>query len=294
MGRQAVSQMPETSGYSVADGLATLGPDATRILDALDLCFQGLAARLHAEPMSFPALMRVADLDRIDYFRNFPHLGVVATTLKVDGTTVPAARAGGIEAIDPADTNLGRYVLPSAACYNVYFHLRGRVLDQPRYFTTVARCFRNEAEFEGLARLLSFSMREIVCVGPAEVVRGFLLEASELVTGFATSIGLHLSSRPATDPFFESQGPRAVMQQLSAVKEEFFAADGVALASTNFHRNFFGERCAIALPDGSHAFSGCIGMGLERWLNCLIPAAGASPEKILQRLAEASAQGQGT
>jgi hypothetical protein len=59
------------------------------------------------------------------------------------------------------------------------------------------------------------------------------------------------------------------MQKLFPTKEEFLYDGKLAIASVNFHRNFFGERCDIRLPDGSAAFTGCVAFGLERWLSAL-------------------------
>jgi hypothetical protein len=73
----------------------------------------------------------------------------------------------------------------------------------------------------------------------------------------------------ATDPFFDPNGARTVMQKLFPVKEEFLFGGDLAIASVNFHRNFFGEKCRIGRPDGSAAYTGCVAFGIERWLAAL-------------------------
>jgi hypothetical protein len=81
-------------------------------------------------------------------------------------------------------------------------------------------------------------------------------------------MGIAADLVPATDPFFETDGARAKMQKLFPVKHELVSERGVALASANFHRNFFGERCDIRLADsGEEAYTGCLGFGIERWLS---------------------------
>ncbi|WP_165818518.1 hypothetical protein [Frankia canadensis] len=42
----------------------------------------------------------------------------------------------------------------------------------------------------------------------------------------------------------------------------------MAIAFTNLHRTFFGERAEIAL-DGEPAHTSCVAFGLERWLHVL-------------------------
>jgi len=142
--------------------------------------------------------------------------------------------------------------------------------------TTVARCFRNEDYFDGLRRLRGFTMREIVCVGSAQQVTAFLADFRGRIDAFAQRIGLALATKPATDPFFKKDGAKATMQALFPVKEEFLFDDELAIASVNFHRNFFGERCDIEI-EGKPAFSGCVAFGLERWLHA-VAKAGIEPE----------------
>jgi seryl-tRNA synthetase len=44
----------------------------------------------------------------------------------------------------------------------------------------------------------------------------------------------------------------------------------LAIASVNFHRNFFGERCRIRTADEKFAFTGCVAFGIERWIQALL------------------------
>ena len=60
------------------------------------------------------------------------------------------------------------------------------------------------------------------------------------------------------------------------MKHELVFGGDLALASTNFHRDFFGETFDIA-RDGAPAFSGCAAFGLERWLHALLAIHGADP-----------------
>ena len=252
--------------------LATLTPDLVRLRAALETRFTGWAAESGAAAMLYPPLVPVADLERIDYFRNFPHLALLGAGLNgeaiaryggagVSGPAVPAR-----EMTDPV------YALPSAACYQVYFDLAGQQLDQPRQVTTVATCFRREEHYDGMRRLLGFSMREIVCVGDRDAVRDHLSSYKKLLTSYFAALGLPVKLAPAADPFFEAGeagGARALMAQLFPVKEEFLYDGSLAIASINFHRNFIGERCDIRTADGSPAYTGCVAFGIERWISAL-------------------------
>lgn len=253
--------------WSVTSGLATLGPDAVALLRTLDDVFTAWGTVAGAAEMAFPPLVRAGDMHRLDYFRNFPHLGSTVSRLRSDRLE-RYETAASVNAVPGHDVEDAGYLLPSAACFSAYVHLAGADLDEPLWITTVARCFRNEDNHDGLRRLWGFTMREIICIGPPEAVQRHLADHHELLAAFAGRLDLDLSRRVATDPFFRKDGSRARMQLLAPVKEEYTAPDGTAIASANRHRNFFGERCRINFR-GRAASTGCVAFGLERWIQVL-------------------------
>ncbi|MBL1083517.1 hypothetical protein JK359_16305 [Streptomyces actinomycinicus] len=253
----------------VTDGLVTLGPEAVRLRTALDAVFSRWAATAGAADVLFPPLIKVADLARFDYFVNFPHLALAAAPVSPHSAQeLPRHPAEPDSRLTPGQLDEAGLVLPSAACYNAYLSLVGSRLGQPVRITTIAQCFRRENEYSGLRRLHGFTMREIIAVGDAETVRNHLGVHKELIGRFAEHLGLKLTSDVATDPFFDSNGSRAVMQRLFPTKEEFLSESGLAIASVNYHRNFFGERADI-LVAGEQAHTSCVAFGVERWLHVL-------------------------
>ncbi|MEH0597207.1 hypothetical protein [Streptomyces scabiei] len=160
------------------------------------------------------------------------------------------------------------FALPSAACYAVYVDLAGTAVPaEGTTRTTVGTCFRNENHYDGLQRLLGFSMREIVHVGPEDGAKNHLQRAKDAVLVLCAELGLDVRVEVATDPFFDKNSGKAKMQRLFPVKEEF-VVEGLAIGSVNYHRNFFGERCAIQAGDAT-AHTSCLAFGLERWVHTL-------------------------
>jgi seryl-tRNA synthetase len=262
---------------TVDDGLHVLGPDELCLLRALDSLFTSWAGRLGAEERRYPFLLSSRDLEDIDYYENFPHLGLAAAAADPRRLTdLLARREAPLDALPAETLHDAPLALPSAACYPVYFHLRGKTLTSPENrVTTVATCFRNETHYEGLRRQLGFSMREIVFIGSSAGATHHLERIKELVTALTAGLGLVMHTVTATDPFFDSRGSRATMQRLFPVKEEF-VVDDLAVGSVNYHRNFFGERCDIRLPDGAPAFTSCCAFGLERWVQVLTDRFGSA------------------
>ncbi|GKS11049.1 amino acid--[acyl-carrier-protein] ligase 1 [Paenibacillus chitinolyticus] len=262
--------MSSSMYYSVEEGLLTLGPEAVKIQSMLEKVFMNWALECGSSPMLFPSLMKVEDLVKFDYFKNFPHLGVVASKISADHCSSYTTSGDEVTHICSSHLSDGTYMLPSAACYNIYLHLQNSILNQTQYISTIARCYRNEEYYSGLKRLLSFNMREIVCIGTVEDVQSHLLSFKKKIADLAETLDLSLKTEIATDPFFDKKSPKALLQLISPVKEEFVYGDEVAIASVNFHRNFFGERCNIRMQDNSYAFTGCVAFGIERWLHAIL------------------------
>jgi len=251
-------------------GLAVLDQDQIRIIRRFDEIILARAATRGCRETAYPALTPVADLERIDYFRNFPHLGLAVAGIDAACVgSVPLEPDGDGRHVPARALQCAHHFLPSAACYSVYAALRHRQLAKAHRACVIQRCFRNESHYEGLVRLWGFTMRELVIVGSREEVADFVAAEKQWIVRLARALYLDLQIRPANDPFFDPGGTRARMQLLFPVKEEFVFDGEVAVSSVNSHRNFFGERWQIRTVDGMCAFSGCVAFGLERWLHAL-------------------------
>ncbi|CAM3923474.1 hypothetical protein [Nocardiopsis rhodophaea] len=262
------------------NGLGVLDGSQLRLLRAIDAVFLRLAESWDAPEFRFPFLMRCSDLDKFDYYDNFPHLGLAATQL--DPLRLGAMLTEAPRPVDQMPTEVMEptaFALPSAACYPIYVDLAGSTLPTDGALrTTVGTCFRNENHYQGLQRLLGFSMREIVCIGPEDVAKNHLLRAKEAVTKLCAELGLDVQLEVATDPFFDKTSGKAKMQRLFPVKEEF-VVDGLAIGSVNYHRNFFGERCSIWADDDT-AHTSCLAFGLERWVHTLTERFGSTAAAV--------------
>lgn len=259
------------AGGAAAGGLPALSAGETGLLKALDAVLEGWGTGSGAQSLIMPPLLPVAALANLDFYDNFPHQALVASGLDLsrhEQGRRPSSFA-------PGDLEPAALGLPSAACFAVYLHHQGQSLPEGRTVTVLGRCFRREEHYEQLRRLMGFHMREIVALGPAPFARAHLDAFEERITAFGAALGLKLVKEAATDPFYDRGGPRALLQRLEPVKHEFLA-DGLAIASLNVHRNFFGERCAITeAGSGAYVHTSCAAFGLERWLSVLFARFGS-------------------
>ncbi len=252
--------------------------EAERRLDALIVDW---SRDWRATEYRFPPLIEAAHLDRLDYFKSFPHLATFAVALDDDGDNLAAfgdRELSADGAVDLTATAPVKHVLTPAACYHVYAELEGARLDGPAYVTTRNTCYRREAEYTPLERQWAFNMREIVCIGTDEEVQAFLTAASRRIDGLIRHLGIDAKWESATDPFFRPEkNPKFLFQKLEPVKHEVVFDGRLAIASTNFHRDYFGDAFSIQ-RNGTAAASGCVAFGLERWLSALRQTFGARPQ----------------
>ncbi|MER5733816.1 aminoacyl--tRNA ligase-related protein [Streptomyces sp. NPDC002138] len=285
MSTPSITALPDGGLKNPGPGLITLDPVHTALLRALDDLLTGLAARLSAPEVTGPPLLAAEGLARLDYFRNFPHLGVSA------GRFAPEAFDGLAAGEAPGELGLRPtgHLLPSATCYGLLLSLEGRdVGEDGLRLSATGRCFRNETHYDGLRRLWGFHMREVLYLGTKQGAVEHLEQGAEFVQELAGRLGLELTRAVADDPFYDKGGSRARLMALDPVKHEFNAPDGTAIASVNRHRNFFGERLDIRAGSHGPAYSGCVAFGVERWVHAMILTHGTA-ERALERLHDARA-----
>jgi hypothetical protein len=263
-----------------------LESDEALLFDALDARFQEIAIALAARPVTGPALLPTEGLARLDFFRNFPHLGLSAATFTDETRAELACGEAAIPSSEHTLVSTG-HCLPTATCYGLLLSLRERGLGTPEVITSIGRCFRNEEQYDGLRRLWAFHMREVLYVGSQGGVVDHLTRSRALVLDLVDRLGIKVRHEPATDPFYLGNGSRSLLSRLDPVKFEFVSEDGTAIASVNRHRNFFGERLGISFEGGS-AYSGCLAFGVERWVHALLQVHG-DPARALVAVHESVA-----
>jgi seryl-tRNA synthetase len=266
----------------IPNGQSNLSGDLLKLYQSLDTLFLSWATRVSAKDHQFPVFIQARELQRLDYFRSFPHLISFPVYLSRNDENLrrftEGKRVDEEGAVQLTDIAPIHDCLTPAACYHFYIHYQGQALKAPLYLTTRANCFRREDHYLPLQRQWNFGMREIICIGTAEEVKPFLENYREFLTETFQKLGLPVKWDVATDPFFDpTQSPKHLMQQLDPVKYEMIYDGELSIGSTNYHRNYFGEAFQIT-RDGEDAFSGCVAFGLERWVFAILNEYGADPK----------------
>jgi seryl-tRNA synthetase len=263
------------------NGQVALGGALLSLQRRIDRVFVDWALRRGAEEYQFPPFIAAAELAKTDYFQSFPHLATFAATLEPSDANLERFAHGewvnGEGEVQATALAPLKNVLTPAACHHFYLHFQGADLEAPRHLTTCATCFRRESSYRPLERQWSFSMRELVCIGTEAEVAAFVADLRAEIDRFVAEIALPVQWKAATDAFFQpTQNPKWLLQRLEPNKLELVFTNGLAIASINLHRNYFGEKFRMRRA-GQSAFSGCVAFGLERWLGAVLRHFGSEP-----------------
>lgn len=276
--------------YREGNGLYTLGPLLTRLVSYFEGQFGSLAASFDAQPHRFPTLISARDLDRVNYFRAFPHTLTFATHLRedldvIDGFSETAQwEQAGLKTPPDSFAEVEALLSP-AVCYHLYFSLADKELPGGSLAATATgSCFRYESyNLQSLERLWDFTMQEVIFVGDKDFVLSNRTAGRERMSEFFETIGLAYRVESANDPFFIGEfSQQTAFQSAFQLKYEIRARiphrDGtLAIGSYNYHQNFFGRSLNISLPDGSPAHTGCVAFGLERSAYAFLAQFGLDP-----------------
>lgn len=283
-----------------ANGLFTLGPLVTRLVDFFEENFLALAATFNAEPYRFPTLIPARYLERVNYFRAFPHSLTFATHLREDLDAIDhfAQQAccdehGSLNQPPESFAKIQTLLSP-AVCYHLYFSLADKPLPGGKMIATaVGQCFRYEAiNLISLERLWNFTMREVIFIGEKDFVLENREASRKYMAMMFKDIGLAYRVETANDPFFIGEfRKQAAFQSAFQLKYEIraslpFKNSTLAVGSYNYHQDFFGRHLNITLPDGSPVHTGCTAFGLERMAYAFLSQYGLDTQKWPQVVKE--------
>jgi seryl-tRNA synthetase len=274
-----------------AVGIYSLGALVTRLIDIFEKYFIELADSFGATPYRFPILIPARYLERVGYFRAFPHSLSFVTHLRGDLDVIDNfaqhAVCQGHDLVAPMESFAEiQNLLSPAVCYHLYFALADQPLPGGKVVATaVGTCFRYEAiNLASLERLWNFTMREIIFVGPKDFVLENREIARQRMAKVLEEIGMAYRVESANDPFFIGEfRKQAAFQSAFQLKFEIrarlpFKDSTLAVGSYNYHQDFFGRNLNINLPDGAPVHTGCVAFGLERVAFAFLAQFGLEPK----------------
>jgi seryl-tRNA synthetase len=251
------------------------------------------ADRLGASDGHFPALIDADTLHKCGYFDSHPNaVTFIGNVIEDFDALEEFRRANSCSegALLPSHDHIhiDGMCLNPAACFPCYPSLAGRRIEGACY-SWLGRVFRYESRnISGLDRLYEFNVRELVFVGNDAYVSACRQKSLAIVEELARFFDLDCRVQTASDPFFATVAAakkfwQASQEVKSEIKIPVLDRNGerklLACGSINLHGNFFGKRFDISGADGSAAQTGCVGLGIERWVLAAFTQHGFEPSR---------------
>ncbi|MBN8730181.1 MAG: hypothetical protein J0L64_06530 [Acidobacteria bacterium] len=263
----------------VGEGQVILRGPAAELARVIDHKVESEFVReFQAEHEIYPPTINCRTLDRCGHFTSFPeHVDFVAH-LRPDLEHLRSFAERCRERGWQPDHHEGKMhvvelAISPSCCYHCYEGMSEWRLPPPgRCVTATLSCHRYEgANHQSLARLRSFTMREVIWVGQPAFVLAARARAEELIQRWAGDWELSCTFETANDMFFTDDfAVKASFQRQQEAKRELradlpFEGQSLSLFSSNFHSATFGKAFHIQVSERP-ATSGCIGWGYERWV----------------------------
>ena len=242
----------------------------------------------------FPAMIDADTLHKCGYFDSHPNAVTFVGNVVEDFDAIEEFRRAnscseGALLPQPEHIHIDGMCLNPAACFPCYPTLKGKTYLTGESFTWMGRVFRYESRnINGLDRLYEFNVRELVFVGTEDYVRECRAKALPIVEEMANFFDIDCQVQTATDPFFATvSAAKKFWQAAQEVKNEIkipaLGNDGstkmLACGSINLHGNFFGKRFEFYCANGEPAQTGCVGLGIERWVLAAFTQHGFEPHR---------------
>lgn len=273
------------------DGFYAIGPLMTSVMDFFEHRILEIAETVQAVPHRFPALISSEYLEKVQYFKNFPHSLAFVSHLNesladIERFADEAHCCAGQVIADQAVFARPTAMLSPTVCHHLYNTLAGtRIIPEGLVATAFGNCFRFEARnMASLERIWNFTMREIIFVGDDDFVEQGLTRVRSAFGNVLAELDLSYSVMTANDPFFIGTfRDQAAYQAAFELKYEVrallpHAGKTIAVASYNRHGNFFGRTLDITDNAGEAACTGCFGAGYERLAFAFISQHGTTPQ----------------
>lgn len=244
----------------------TYSAEETKLFKYLDRSFINLASDYQVQEWEIPTLINSDVLRKCGYFETMPNQLTPIGYIKREAieNVILGGRAR------EEDVSLGTLYLAPAACLHVYPMLEKTIVEDT-VITVKGHAFRYEdCDFKEGKRQWDFTIREFIAVGKPEFVKNFLEYFKHKSLEFAKSCELDCQVNVACDLFFPNKQNNLMKmrQKANGLKYELILQEEeLAIGSFNYHGFHFSK--PFHFDQNGEVVSGCVGFGLDRWINSL-------------------------
>ena len=260
-------------------GVFALQGDILQCINELDKFFKSYALEKGAIEQHFQPTLPAKSFVENGYISSFPQHPLFVANIYRDINNINSLSKDSKEKPiklmhqwldDRIDTH--KQILSPTVCYHCFETLRNQTIPiNGSLYTAIASCHRHESRnINGLSRLQTFTMREIIIFGSDDFVETNKNEILNHCKSYFIDLGLKFRIVTAVDPFFISGAEaKRIYQSALALKYEIQAYlshsdTWISVASFNNHQQSLVKPYEISSDSNFNLFSGCVGYGYER------------------------------
>jgi len=258
-------------------GTPILLKDLAKLSSSIDFFIEKVAKNLESRNFECPTTVPYISLLKSGYLKSFPqHIMAVGSvhhnfdSLKSISELTPENDK--VERFDPLIGEHNQILSPTVCAHCFEILKNSQIIEENLIYTAKSKCSRHEGKnYNSLARLQTYTMREIIFFGSALYVKNMQENLLDFFKETFKDWELNFRVIVATDPFFTAGNEKLrIFQSSLNLKYElqlFIPHDEswLAIASFNHHRDSLVNPYDISYKNNNAKLnSGCFGLGFER------------------------------
>lgn len=262
------------------------GGAAKFLFDFFDSKFEKIALDFGAKSKMYPVLLPVEAYKKTGYLKRSPQYAIFCCNTFEDIDKLEDLQHNIQDNNIQLSLKQPTFALSPSACFHTYLEYENTVLNSDSVFTFCQNVFRNEGRFNfsEIGRLMDYHVREIVMIGSNDFVSTvrevFLNKLVTLITDWGLCFSVNIASDPFIMPKIQKFKKIQKIEKLKyEVKLNCNSSHKISVASFNLHGSAFTEPFNIKVKNNDNTVTGCIGLGMERWVLAFICQYGVEPLK---------------
>lgn len=257
------------------DGVYALQKNFLELKNQFDKKFKDYFKKNGYQEANYSNLLEVDSLIENSYVHSFPNHCLFVSNVRRNNSNLSKISKTNIKNKKKIKNQLdnSQYILSPTVCYNCFETQKNQIINTNLKITSIAKCNRYEGlNYKTLERLKVYSMREFMFFGDKLFVKREIDKGLKYFIKILNHLKLKFRVSTASDPFFlQSLKNKKIFQLSNNLKYELelflpYENKWIAVGSFNNHLNTLTSKYKISKKGGKTCFSGCIGIGYERFL----------------------------
>ena len=256
------------------DGVYSLQKNLLKLSNNFDKQFLQYSKKAGYKEVKYPGILQTNSLISNSYVHTFPNHCLLVSNFKRNNKILRNVTKIKINEYKKIKNSLANpeLILSPTVCYNCFETIKKKNLKRKIKLTSITKCYRYESlNYYQLERLKVYEMRELMFFGNDKFIKRQIENGINFFIKFLNKNKLVFRIITATDPFFlQSMDNKKIFQLTNKLKYELemflpYEKKWIAVGSFNNHLNTLTKKYEIKI-NKKVCYSGCIGIGYERFL----------------------------